>query len=60
MASEAQIRASKRYNKENTMMLSIRFNLKLDADIIEYLEKAESKTGLIKKLIREEIKKGEQ
>lgn len=59
MASEAQIRASKRYNKENTMMLSIRFNLKLDADIIEYLEKAESKTGLIKKLIREEIKKGE-
>lgn len=60
MASEAQIRASKRYNKENTMMLSIRFNLKFDADIIEYLDNAESKTGLIKKLIREEIKKGEQ
>lgn len=57
MASEAQIRASKKYNKENTMVLSMRFNLKNDADIIDYLNKVGSKTGLVKTLIREQIKK---
>lgn len=59
MASAAQIRASKKYNKENTMILAMRFNLKNDADIIDYLGKTDNKTGLVKSLIREQIKKNQ-
>lgn len=57
MASAAQIKASYKYNKENTMVLSMRFNLKNDADIIKYLHQIDNKTGLVKSLIREQIKK---
>lgn len=57
MTSTAQIRASNKYNKEHTMILSMRLNLKNDADIIKYLKQIDNKTGLVKSLIREQIKK---
>ena len=48
-----------KYDKENTVSVRLKLNTKTDADIIEYLEKTGNKQGTIKRLIREEISKGE-
>ena len=45
-------KASAKYNKENTTQVLLRLNKKTDADIIEILNKVESKQGYIKGLIR--------
>ena len=52
MASKAQIKASNKYNKENTLTVCLRLNKETDKDIIEILEKVNSKQGYIKSLIR--------
>lgn len=41
--------------KANTTMLTVKLNKRTDADVIEWIEKKESKSGEIKRLIREEI-----
>ncbi len=56
MASKAQVKASNKYDKENTRQISVRLNKKTDADILEHLETVESKQGYIKELIRRDIK----
>ena len=56
MASKAQIKASNKYDKENTWQISVRLNKKTDADILEHLETVESKQGYIKELIRRDMK----
>lgn len=56
MASKAQIKASNKYDKENTRQISVRLNKKTDADILEHLETVESKQGYIKELIRRDMK----
>lgn len=56
MASKAQIRASNKYNKDNTVQLPIRLNKKTDADILEKLEHVRSKSGFIKQCIRKNMK----
>ena len=53
--SEAQIRASQKYNAKATKTILIRLNLEKDKDIIEYLEKQKSMMGYIKELIREDM-----
>ena len=53
--TEAQARATKKYQKNNTRMFTIRLNLNTDMDIIEKLEQVESKQGYIKQLIRADI-----
>ena len=59
MTSKAQIKASNKYNKENTFTLCLRLNKETDKDIIDYLGRlhygGESKQGLIKSLIRKQI-----
>jgi len=55
MATEAQRRASTRYNKTNTTQVLLRLNLNTERDIIEALEAQESKAGYIKRLIREDM-----
>ena len=40
------------WNKENTKKISFNLMLKGDADVIEMLEKADNKAGLIKKALR--------
>lgn len=50
--SKAQIRASNRYNKDNTTTLCIRLNKETDKDIIEALRRVDNKSGYIKDLIR--------
>ena len=55
MVSEAQKRATIKYQKEHTVMFSLRFNYKYDADILDKLSKVSNKAGYIKTLIREDI-----
>ena len=57
MASEAQKRASAKYDLHNTKQFKLKLNLKTDADIIDWLDGIDNKQGYIKQLIREDIKK---
>lgn len=57
MTSYAQIKASRKYDKENTVQFNLKLNLNTDKDIIEKLNTVESKQGYIKNLIREDINK---
>ena len=55
MATEAQKRASAKYDKNNTKSMLLKFNLKTDADILAHLETVGNKQGFIKELIRASI-----
>lgn len=57
MTSEAQIRATKKYDEENTVRLSLKLNKTTDADILDKLGEVESKQGYIKELIRRDLKR---
>lgn len=57
MQTEAQKRASAKYNAANTTAIHLKFNNKTDADVLRKLDEVESKQGYIKDLIREDIKK---
>ena len=56
-STEAQIRASRKYDKENTKSILLKLNKKTDADILEHLDNLQghSKMGYIKELIRHSI-----
>lgn len=56
MATEARLRANKKYDDANTRQIKFKFNIKSDADILEKLDSVENKQGYIKKLIRDDIK----
>ena len=49
---DSKTRAKNKYNKANTKVYCLRLNLKTDKDVIDILEKANSKQGFIKELIR--------
>lgn len=53
--SNAQTKASIRYNATNVKQVKINLNLRTDADIIEYLQTTDNMQGLIKSLIRKEM-----
>lgn len=57
MATEAQNRAVRKYDQQNTIQYHLKFNLNTDKDIIDKLNSVESKQGYIKELIRQDIKK---
>lgn len=57
MANKAQIKASNKYNKENTISVQLRLNKVKDAYIIKQLENVPSKMGYIKQLIRNDMNK---
>lgn len=56
--SDAQLRAVAKYNKENTKNVVLHLNILTDKDVLDYLYRKENKTGYIKELIREDMKKG--
>lgn len=56
MSTEAQKRASAKYDAKNTIQVKVKLNKKSDADIIERLDQVGSKATYIKKLIRNDIK----
>lgn len=57
MASEAQKRASARYEAKNVTQFKIKLNKNTEQDIIQRLEEVEHKQTYVKALIREDIKK---
>lgn len=57
MASEAQKRASAKYDAGNTTRLYIKLNNGTDADILKHLDSMDNKQGYIKDLIRADMKK---
>ena len=57
--SEALDRARRKYDKENTVVVTIKLNKKTDADILELLKIKNNKQGYIKEVIRKDIKKGQ-
>lgn len=60
MATDAQRRACAKYDKNNTVMLTVKLNKQTDADIIAYLEKSGNTQGAVKKALREQINKGSE
>ena len=55
MTSEAQLRASEKYDKLNTKQVVLKLNKKTDTDILKHLDSLDNKQGYIKKLIRKDI-----
>ena len=53
--SPAQLEAVRRYNKSHTRTITLRLNLKTDADILEWLEDCRNVSGAIKRAIRHQI-----
>ena len=56
-STESQVRASIKYNKENTVQISLKLNRSTDADLIDSLNRIANKQGYIKELIRIDIAK---
>lgn len=50
--TDAQKKAQKKYDKENTKQVVLKLNMKSDADILARLQNEENKQGYIKELIR--------
>lgn len=57
MATEAQIKAQKKYDAENTRQVHLKLNRGTDGDVLEKLDNVPSKQGYIKRLIREDLAK---
>lgn len=57
MAAEAQIKAQKKYDAENTRQVHLKLNRLTDSDVLERLDAVPSKQGYIKRLIREDLAK---
>ena len=57
-STDAQIRASAKYNKENIKGFAFQLNITTDRDIIDHLAKKDNKTGYIKQLIRDDMRNG--
>lgn len=52
----AHVKASIKYNANNVKQIKINLNRKTDADIIDFLEQKDNVQGLLKGLIRKEMK----
>ena len=53
--TERRLTPQERYDRDNTIRVTLKLVKNTDADIIEYLEKSGNKQGTIKRLIREEM-----
>ena len=53
MSTEAQKRASAKYDADNTVRITLKLNKKTDADIIQKLESEPNKNAYIKAKLRE-------
>jgi len=57
--SEAQKRATRKYQARTQVELNLKMNKETEQDIIDWLNRQESKRGAVKALIRKEIKREE-
>lgn len=55
MSSEAQKRASAKYDEKSTVQVKLKLNIVTDADILAKLDAVENKQGYIKNLIRNDL-----
>lgn len=55
MATEAQKRATAKYDAKNTRPIYLKLNKNTDSDILNHLEKMGNKQGYIKELIRKDM-----
>lgn len=55
MATEAQKRATMKYDAANTTQVHLKLNNRTDADILAYLAQLDNVQGFIKQLIRADI-----
>ena len=53
--TERRLTPQERYDRDNTIRVTLKLVKNTDADIIDYLEKSGNKQGTIKRLIREEM-----
>lgn len=56
MATQAQIKASEKYDRENTRSIMLKLNMKNDSDILRKLSMVDNKQGYIKQLIRDDLR----
>ena len=52
---EKSLSPKEKYDKNNTIKVTIKLNLNTDKDILDYLDKSGNKQGTIKRLIREDM-----
>ncbi len=57
MGSAAHNRASAKYDAANTKRVTVKFNLKTDADILQKIDSVDNVMGYIKSLIRADIER---
>lgn len=57
MATEAQIKAQRKYETENTRQFLLKLNRRTDEDVLEKLDSVPNKQGYIKELIRADLEK---
>lgn len=57
MATEAQIKAQKKYDAANTQQVHLKLNRRTDEDVLARLDEVPSKQGYIKMLIREDLER---
>ena len=57
MITEAQRRANRKYEAENTRQVHLKLNLRTDKDVLEKLDSVPNKQGYIKALIRADLRK---
>ena len=57
MVSDAQKKASARYDLKNTVQIKLKLNKQSDKDVLDKLEEVDNKQGYIKGLIRDDIKR---
>lgn len=55
--SDKKLTPQERYDKNNTKRVQMKLNLKLDKDVLDWLDKQDSMQGAIKQLIRDQIKR---
>ena len=54
MATEAQKRATVKWNKANTVLITLRFNKEKDKDVLKRLDE-KGKTAYIRELIKKDM-----
>lgn len=47
----------KKYDRDNTKLIQLKFNIRTDEDILTWLDNQSSKQGYIKQLIRNDLDK---
>ena len=57
MVSESQKRSAEKYQKNNTKLISVRVNKKLEPELLEWLESKPSMGGYMLDLVRADMER---